>query len=417
LLHCCLSWRDCAGVTLEPELRLAFVVQRYGQEIGGGAELLCREVAEHLVPYADVNVLTTCAQDYATWENAYPAGQTMLSGVRVHRFAVDYPRRAAKFQPLARRMALNAHTPLDEHVWMVAQGPVSSDLLKHIDKRADYYDAFIFITYLYATSYLGIQMVPNKAILIPAAHDEPSLYYSIFRPVFHLPRYLIFNTDAERRLVHSVFGNERIPYSVIGTGVERPGQTDPRRFRQKYGIDGDFLLYVGRLDESKNVPEMLDYFRRYKKENPSSLKLLLMGKGPYSVPTADDIIPLGYVSDQDKFDALGTAQVLVLPSLYESLSIAILEAWMMSCPVLVNGECDVLVEQCLRSNGGLYYRGYDEFSVALGVMLANSGLRRQLASAGAAFTELEYAWPMVEWRYLQVLYRYLGGGTEGGCVG
>jgi len=394
-------------VTLDSKLRLAFVVQRYGQEVGGGAELLCSEVAEHLVPYADVNVLTTCAQDYATWENTYPAGQTMLSGVRVHRFVVDYPRRAAKFQSLVRRMALTAHTPLDEHAWMLEQGPVSSDLLKHIDKHADYYDAFLFITYLYATSYFGIQMVPNKAILIPAAHDEPPLYYSVFRSVFHLPRYLIFNTDAERRLVHSVFGNEGIPWSVIGTGVERPAQTDPQRFREKYGIEDDFLLYVGRLDESKNVPEMLDFFRCYKEENPSSLKLVLMGKGPYTVSAADDVVALGYVSDQDKFDALGAARVLILPSRYESLSIAILEAWLMGCPVLVNGECDVLAEQCLRSNGGLYYRGHEEFSRVLGIILSSSGLGRRLGSAGAGFAEAEYAWSVVERRYLQALSRYL----------
>jgi len=394
-------------VTLDSKLRLAFVVQRYGQEIGGGAELLCREVAEHLVPYADVNVLTTCAQDYATWENTYPAGQTMLSGVRVHRFLVDYPRSAARFQSLVRRMALTAHTPLDEHAWMLEQGPVSSDLLKYIDKHADYYDVFFFVTYLYATSYFGIQMVPNKAILIPAAHDEPPLYYSIFRSVFHLPRYLIFNTDAERRLVHSVFGNERIPFSVIGTGVERPAQTDPRRFREKYGIEDDFLLYVGRLDESKNVPEMLDFFQHYKSENPSNLKLVLMGKGPYSIPAADDVVALGYVSDQDKFDALGTAQVLILPSRYESLSIATLEAWLLSCPVLVNGACEVLVEQCLRSNGGLYYCGYEEFASGLQTLLSSLALRIRLGSAGEAFASVEYTWPVVVRRYLEAILRYL----------
>jgi ribonuclease HIII len=50
-------------------MHLAFVVQRYGLEIPGGAEQHCREVVEHLSREHEVEVLTTCAQDYMTWEN------------------------------------------------------------------------------------------------------------------------------------------------------------------------------------------------------------------------------------------------------------------------------------------------------------------------------------------------------------
>ena len=62
-------------------LSLAIVVQRYGADINGGAELHARYIAEHLAPHADVRVLTTCARDYLTWRNELPAGPTTVNGI------------------------------------------------------------------------------------------------------------------------------------------------------------------------------------------------------------------------------------------------------------------------------------------------------------------------------------------------
>ena len=55
-------------------MKIAVVAQRYGADINGGAELHARYVAEHLARHAEVEVLTTCAQDYVTWANEFPAG-------------------------------------------------------------------------------------------------------------------------------------------------------------------------------------------------------------------------------------------------------------------------------------------------------------------------------------------------------
>ena len=55
-------------------VKLAVVVQRYGQAINGGAELHARYIAEHLARHAEVEVLTTCATDYVTWRNELPPG-------------------------------------------------------------------------------------------------------------------------------------------------------------------------------------------------------------------------------------------------------------------------------------------------------------------------------------------------------
>src|SRR3974377_684657 len=181
--------------------RIAFVVQRYGVEVNGGAELHCRWVAEHLSRHLPVDVLTTCAVDYQRWSHEYPAGRSELNGVSIQRFAVDRPRDRRRFQSLTQKVLSGPHTADDELVWMREQGPMSSDLLEFLSANSQKYEAVVFFTYLYATTYYGIQQVPERALLVPTAHDEPPIYLDLFRPVFTKPRFIIYSTETERRFV------------------------------------------------------------------------------------------------------------------------------------------------------------------------------------------------------------------------
>lgn len=392
----------------EHGLRIAFVVQRYGPDVNGGAELHCRWVAEHLARYAEIHVFTTCAQDYALWTNVYPAGTHTLSSVQVHRFTVDAPRKLRQFARISEKVFSQPHSHLDELAWMREQGPISESMLADIERRRDEFDVFIFFTYLYATTYFGMQLVPEKAMLVPTAHDEPSLYLPIFRSTFHLPRYILYNTYAERRLVQGIFRNSEVPSVVVGTGIDVPDTVDESSFRQRYGISSDFILYIGRLDESKNLNELLDYYDRFSRSADHAVKLVLLGKGSLPIPQRNDILPLGFVSEADKFSALAASALLVVPSRYESLSMVVLEAWLMGKPVLVNGVCEVLREQCLKSDGGLYYESYEEFSTGLHLLLSNPSLRLALGRNGQQFTQDEYSWDAIERKYLQSISHYLG---------
>lgn len=400
----------------ESPLRIAFVVQRYGLEVNGGAELSCRWVAEHLQHHAEVHVLTTCAQDYALWENVYSPGIETLNGVCVHRFSVDSPRDPRQFSRVSTSVLTRQHSYLDEIHWMSIQGPLSTSLLKAIERQRDHFDVFIFFTYLYATTFYGIQLVPCKSILVPTAHDEPTLYLSLFRSVFHLPQFILYLTHAERRLVQSVFRNEAIPSMVVGTGINVPDIVDPGDFRARHNIDGQFILYIGRLDDSKNLDELLEYYCRYKQSAYDEVKLVLLGKGPRTIPRRPDILPLGFVSEAEKFNALAASSLLVLPSRYESLSMVLLEAWHMGKPVLVNGSCEVLREQCTNSNGGLFYANYDEFATALRLLLGNANLRDRLGRKGGEYVRLRYDWEVVEKKYLLALARYLSKQPDGDRV-
>jgi glycosyltransferase involved in cell wall biosynthesis len=385
-------------------MRIAFVVQRYGIEVNGGAELHCRLIAEHIAKYYDVEVITTCAQDYMTWKDEYAEGIEEINKVKVRRFRVDHVRDVDKFNKLSENIFRNPHEEVDELDWMRQQGPYSAGMLNFIESNAEYYDFFIFFTYLYCTTFFGLPLVKEKALLVPTAHDEPPIYLSIFKSYFNLPRAIIYNTVEEKKFINMKFENRNILNDIVGIGIDLPESINPERFKKKYNLD-NFIIYVGRIDESKGCLELFDYFQRYKDETNSKIKLVLLGKPVMKVPAHEDIISLGFVSEQDKFDGITASKLLVIPSKYESLSMVTMEAWLCNRAVLLNGNCEVLKGQAVRSNGGLWYQNYDEFKDCLSLMLSNSKLMENLSENGKGYVEKNYGWPEVEGKYQRLLER------------
>ena len=385
--------------------KVAFVVQRCGREVNGGSEALCLQVAQHMAKYWDTEVLTTCAKDnYMTWENQYPPGVERVDEIRINRFSVDRPRDVDEFN----RMSNMIHSRLphvsstDQENWMRAQGPMSTDLINFIRDRKDDYDALVFFTYLYATTYFGLPLVQEKAFLVPAGHDEWPIYLSMWDDFFLKPKGFMFLTLEEKSFLQSRFPNAGLEGPISGIGVDMPRSCDSDRFARDYGINAPFLLYMGRIDPSKGCEELFGFFKKIKKNRSSSnIKLVLLGKSAMDIPDHPDIISLGYVDEQTKFDALAACDWLVNPSPYESLSIVLLEAWSVGTPVLVTGKADVLVGQCRRSNGGLWYRDFEEFSH----IILNTGKKIGdiLGEQGEKFVAEHYSWRDIESKYLALL--------------
>lgn len=385
-----------------PANKVALVVQRYGLEVNGGAEFHCRLIAEHLSKYYKVEVLTTCAIDYTTWKNDYPEGVETLNGVQIRRFPVDYERDVLKFNKFSEKIFSKTHNYEDEIEWMKLQGPYSTKLLNYIKNAKDDYTCFIFFTYLYCTTFFGLPLVKEKALLVPTAHDEPPIYLSIFNSLFNYPRRFIYNTEEEKNFVISKFRVSNIPSDVVGVGIDIPDKIDTASFVQKYNLD-NFIVYIGRVEESKGCQELFDYFLRYKKEKKSSIKLALMGKQIMKIPQNPDIISLGFVTEQDKFNGIKSAKLLIMPSKYESLSMVLLESWLCNTPVLVNGKCDVLKGQCIRGNAGLYYENYEEFEACLDILLASDEMRNAMGKNGMKFVLQNYSWENIEEKYISIL--------------
>ena len=384
--------------------RIALVNQRYGLEVNGGSEYYTRLIAERLTADFEVDVITTKALEYTTWENHYTDDEEEINGVRVLRFPVAKPR-AKDFNEFNGRYLSSSERSLEaEEIWFEKQGPYSPAAIDYIRESRDKYDVFIFVTYLYYLTVKGLPEVADKTVLIPTAHEEPFIHFRTYEKLFTLPKAFIFLTDEEKALVQGLFRCGDIPCRVMGTGVEVPCEPDEAGFRGKFGIDGDYIIYVGRIDEGKDCPTLFRYFLEYKKRRPDSrLKLVLMGKPVCDIPEHEDIISLGFVSEEDKFSGIAGAKCLVLPSRFESLSISVLEAMTLSVPVIVNGICEVLKGHCVKSNGGLYYKDYFEFEGILDYIFSHDAEYAQLRRNAEAYVEKNYRWEVIMKGFKEVI--------------
>jgi glycosyltransferase involved in cell wall biosynthesis len=386
-------------------VKLAVVVQRYGQAINGGAELHARYVAEHLARHHDVEVCTTCATDYVTWRNDLPAGVERVNDVPVRRFQVRRERDPYTFGKRSEHVFRHPHSMADELAWLDAEGPTSPALVRFIRKQASRYDYWIFFSYRYYHAFHGARAAGPRAILVPTAERDPSIGLTMFGPLFHGVRAVMYNSPEERAMIQAATGNQDVPGVVVGIGSEVPTAAQPGRFRQKYSIRGPFAVYVGRIDENKGCKELFEYFAQYLQTQAGQLSLVLIGHSILPVPAHPRIRHLGFLDDSDKFDAIAAADLLIMPSYFESLSMVALEAWALGKPVLANSHCDVLKGQCIRSNAGLYYQGADEFVEALTAIEQTRWLSAALGRNGRQFFREHYDFQFIERKYLDMLSR------------
>ncbi len=383
-------------------MKIAIVVQRYGAAINGGAELHARYIAERLARHGEVEVLTTCATDYVTWRNELEPGVEQVNGVSVRRFKVKHERDPKVFGRRQQRVFEQPHSIGDELDWLDAEGPTCPALVDHITKHSADYAFCLFFSYRYYHSYYGSRAAADKAILVPTAERDATIGLSIFQPLFRSVRALMYNSPEERAMIQAIASNHEVPGVVVGVGSDVPTNPQAARFRQKYNIRGPFAVYVGRIDENKGCKELFEFFEAYLKDQNGKLSLILIGNSLLPIPQHPRIRHLGFLDDADKFDAMAAAEMLFMPSYYESLSMVALEAWALGRPVLANGRCDVLKGQCIRSNAGLYYENASEFFETLRAIEQNRWLAGTLGRNGRQFFRDNYDWPVIEKKYLDM---------------
>lgn len=382
--------------------KICFVVQRYGLEVNGGAELLCRLFAEHMKNLYEIEVLTTKAVDYMTWKDEYKASEEVINSVLVRRFSVKKERNITEFNEINSRFMQNLL--IKEQEWIDKQGPYVPELISYLQEHQNDYKIIIFFTYLYYPTVMGIKSVSQKSIVMPFAHDEPFLKMKIFNYVFLKPDGIVYSTDEEKNLINSKYHNEHIKSTLGGSGVDLPASVDAGRFKKKYGLE-NYIVYVGRIDEGKNCGEMFKFFAEYKKRNQNDIKLVLMGKPVMKIPHNPNIVSLGFVTDEDKFDGIAGAKALWLPSKFESLSMVVLEAMAVRTNVIVNGECEVLKGHCLKSNGAFYYNNYFEFEGELNYLLnpANAETVEQMKENAKHYVDENYQWSAITERLRRLI--------------
>jgi glycosyltransferase involved in cell wall biosynthesis len=384
-------------------VRLAFVIQRYGLEVNGGAEMHCRLLAERLARRHPVEVFATRALDYLEWRNHYPRGTEVVNGLPVHRFTVKRTRNARVFASLSNMCFHETHTREEEEAWVRENGPFSPDLVKAVAAARGRFDRFLFYCYRYYHSYHGLPPVRDKAILVPTAEEDPAIHLGIFKPFFHAPRGIVYLTPEEQALVEDASGNQGVRSVVIGSGLDLPEADPALDFRARHGLTRPFVLYVGRIDRNKGATTLFAYFRKLLEENGPDVDLVLAGKTVVPIPDHPRIRHVGFITEEEKVAALRQCRLLVIPSPYESLSVITLEAWKLGVPVLANARCKVLMGQCLRSNGGLFYHGYAEFAEALRLLLGNPALAESLGRQGRDYVDREYSWDTIDAKMEEIL--------------
>lgn len=375
---------------------LAFVCPRYGTEVLGGAETVVRQMAELLVGRGlPVEVLTTCAVDHHTWANHYPAGTSDVNGVTVRRFPIERgdDRRQRAIGDL---IGAGVRVSLADQERWLNEGFRSAGLYHYLWQHHGAYHTVLLTPYMFWTTYACAQIAPHKTVLRPCLHDEVFARLEIYRPMFRDARGIIFNSQPEAELAASLF---ELPdrWRVAPEGVEVPERYDPARFRAKFGIDGDFIVYGGRREWGKNVDWLVELFERYIRRTGRDLRLVLFGKGDVRIPpeAASHVIDLGFVSDEDKHDAFAAATVACQPSRWESFSRLLMHAWLAGTPTLSFGGCAVTAYHTRQSGGGLVFEDAIDFEVALDLLLDRPRLRAEMASRGGRYVLDNFRWDHV----------------------
>ncbi len=390
--------------------KIAFVTPWYGPDIPGGAEADACRTAENLTQRGwPVEVLTTCLKDFhSDWgRNYHREGTVQINGVTVRRFRVERRNREA-FDTVNRKLL--SGVPIraaEEQIYfreMINPPGLYRFMAEH---RDDYF--FFFIPYLFSTTYWGAQIAPESSCIITCLHDEPYARLTGFKELFPKMRALIYNTPAEIRLAERLYQLEHPESMLVGVGVDTDIRGDGERFRALHGLtDTPFVLYAGRRGPEKNTPLLLSYFARYKQSHPGPLKLVFIGSGPLTVPLGCEaaIMELGFVPQQEKYDAYAAATVLCQPSIHESFSLVMMESWLCGRPVLVHDQCEVTREHCLLSNGGLFFADYPEFEATLDYLLAHPAQAEQMGVNGGRYVKAHYAWDRIMEHYEAAFKRW-----------
>lgn len=400
-----------------PLKKIAIIIQRYGLEVNGGAEYHARILAEQLAKIYKINILTTTALDYHTWKNYYSPGEADINNIPVFRFSTKF------FKPKQRRRIrriitqkrkyfkilrflglfdffdkyfnISEITQKDIDKWLALQGPYCPDLIDFIKENQHQYDAFIFFTYLYYPTVVGMPLVKEKAIFIPTAHDEPPLYTKPYENIFSIPKFIMYNTEAEKKLVEKHFSNSD-NNDVAGVGIDKyQGEIEPLPYQL---TTKKYFIYIGRIDKAKGCEQMLEFFISFKHKIPNNdAKLVLVGKNfmkkEYSHP---DIIYTGFVSEETKYSLLKNALAMIMPSFYESLSLVTLEAMNEEIPVIVNANCEVLLDHHKQSNTGAFYYDKTDFEKALLSYLSKSEVElKEEGKKAQKYVAENYTWDKV----------------------
>ena len=387
--------------------KIGFVIPWYSDEVRGGAETELRGIAKHLnASGVELEILTTCVKEFSSdWSvNFYKPGEADEGGIKVIRFPAR-KRDTAAFDQVNLKFIKGIPVTTEEEQIFMNEMVNSPKLYEYIKEHKDEYALFVHIPYMFGTAYFGIQAAPEKSVLIPCLHEEAYAHMSLWNDVFGKLAGLIYLSTPEMKLANELYDLSKTKQAVLGAGVDSDFDPVASRFREKFKINDPFILYAGRKDTGKNVDVLIKYFREFRRRNPSynTLKLILIGGGSIDIPAdiASEVIDLGFVDRQDKYDACAASLCLCQPSTHESFSIVIMESWLAGRPVLVHENCDVTCAFAQESNSGLYFKDFFDFEGAVKYYIENPDTADTMGRTGREYVLERFTWDVITRKFTE----------------
>lgn len=375
---------------------LAFVTPRSGPGVVGGAEAAAREAAIGLAARGhEVEILTTCARDHYTWANEFPPGVSEQDGVTVRRFRTETGSGPGWSHLQRRLMRGDRLSEGEELSWVNGRFRVP-ELYLYLSEAAERYDAIVFAPYLFWSTLYCAGIAPERTVLMPCLHDEPYARLALVRAAFAGSAATWFLSEPEHQLAHRL---APLPseHAVVGSAVEEPRAYDPDGFRERYGLERPFVLFAGRREDGKGWRQVVEGFGGAVLRHRLSIDLVTFGVGDPRVPLGleERVVDLGFLEEAEVPNAFAAASAYLQPSVNESFSRTIMEAWLAGTMVIANAGSEVVTWHCERSGGGLLYRDELELGECLAFAAEAPKLASELAERGRDYVRANYSWPRV----------------------
>jgi glycosyltransferase involved in cell wall biosynthesis len=170
--------------------------------------------------------------------------------------------------------------------------------------------------------------------------------------------------------------------------------------KEKYTDGAEYFLYIGAIHPRKNLVNLLKAFSIFKKRLKSNMKLVLAGRLAWKYDSfiqnlkkykfKEDVIMLGYLSEDELVKITGSAYALVYPSLLEGFGVPVLEAMKCHVPVITSSGSSM---EEIAKDAALYAdpESFEEIAAKMMLVYKDENLRKELIEKGKVIAD-QFSW-------------------------
>lgn len=285
----------------------------------------------------------------------------------------------------------------------------------HIDSLLGGVDVF------FEPSFLSFASFSRRCRVVIVVHDISFKYHGFYstkgywwhrfiRPKRMLDRAetIIAVSESTRRDIISLYGipAERVVVIPLGVDQSRLEKKDPLeidRVQKKYKLPTKFFLYLGTVEQRKNVRGLLKAWKRLEQTKQDSYELVIAGRITDSKlkRSSSSVTFLGYVPDGDKPALYQSASVFVYPSYFEGFGIPVAEAMASGLPVITSHATSL---PSVAKNAALLIDPYstEDLATAMGSLMSDEELRIHLGTEAKRASK-EFTWDATAAKTLSLL--------------